>query len=193
MPTGDVLNGFELLADGNFLADAGDLLDYFEEHYIGRKRPTGERRVPLFPSRVWNVHERFLRALPRTNNNAEGWHRRFSATVACHHPTIWKFLKAVKTEQTLTQQRVAQLTAGDHGPPRKRKYVKLDRRLQRLCQTFEDREPLEFLRGIAHNFKSFFLEDGYDVHLYRVHNITRFCVFQNFEAFTNLLSVMYQH
>ena len=82
VPTGDVFDGFELLADGNFLADAGGLLDYFEEYYIGRKRPTGERRVSLFPPRVWNVHERALRALPRTNNDAEGYGTGVSAQLS---------------------------------------------------------------------------------------------------------------
>ena len=52
-----------------------DLLDYFEDTYIGRYRLNAPRRPPMFPSALWNMYHRTDDELPRTNNNVEGWYR----------------------------------------------------------------------------------------------------------------------
>ena len=41
----------------------------------------------------------FHKALPRSTNLIEAWHRGFQSTCVCHHPTIWKFIDFLKTEQ----------------------------------------------------------------------------------------------
>lgn len=45
------------------------------------------------------MRERTLAGDHRTNNNCEAWHRRFSATIQCHHPSFFKFIKALQKEQ----------------------------------------------------------------------------------------------
>ena len=55
---------------------AGNVIDYFEDTYIGRLRPGGHRRAPLFDLALWNMYEQTIGDLPRTNNAVEGWHRR---------------------------------------------------------------------------------------------------------------------
>ena len=57
--------------------DEQPVLDYFETNYIGELR-RGRRLLPLFLHELWNMHNRILNELPRTNNNLEGWHTRFS-------------------------------------------------------------------------------------------------------------------
>ena len=49
-----------------------ELLDSFEDTYIGRVGRNGNRRVPRFPIRMWNMYERALQSLRRTNNAVEG-------------------------------------------------------------------------------------------------------------------------
>jgi len=75
VPEADVIERFELLEQSDsFPQEADAVLDYFEDYYIGRRRH-GQRRTPMFPIPLWNVHESTLEGLPRTNNTIEGWHR----------------------------------------------------------------------------------------------------------------------
>ena len=79
VPYNDVINSFVTLCQeirNNFNADADDLLEYFEDTYIGRFRQNAPRRNPLFNINLWNIH-RTDQELPRTNNSVEGWHRSF--------------------------------------------------------------------------------------------------------------------
>ena len=68
------------------------LSKYFEETYIGLRNANGSRNPPLFPIHLWNIFHLVPQGLPR-------WHRGFLTTCGCHHPTIWKFIEALKTEQ----------------------------------------------------------------------------------------------
>ena len=67
--------------------EANGVADYFEKYYIGQIQG-GQRRQPLFPIVLWNVNQQVLAYRCRTNNCIEGWHRRFSSELACHHPTV---------------------------------------------------------------------------------------------------------
>ena len=71
--TTDVIRAFESLSD-NFPLDAPAraTIDYFKHTYVGRLRPGGQRRDPLFPSTVWNMYEQTLQGLSRTNNAVDG-------------------------------------------------------------------------------------------------------------------------
>ena len=60
---------------------AGNVIDYFEDTYIGRLRPGVHRRALLFDLALWNMYDQTIGDLPRTNNAVEGWHRRFQANV----------------------------------------------------------------------------------------------------------------
>ena len=70
VPTGDVATYFEAVED-DFPNDAEAILAYFEHSYIGTLRPNGQRRTPLFPIALWNVHDRTLMGEDRTNNAQE--------------------------------------------------------------------------------------------------------------------------
>ena len=53
VPTTDVIRAFESLSENLPLdAPAQAIIDYFEDTYIGRLRPGGQRRDPLFPIRI---------------------------------------------------------------------------------------------------------------------------------------------
>ena len=96
---------------------------------------------------MWNVSARVAEDLPQSNNHVEGWHHRFAFTLAYHSPTVWKAVDAIRAEQALTVCPLTQLQEGDHPQGKKRKYARIDRRLQRLLDTLEDHEALDFLSG----------------------------------------------
>ena len=47
VPEPDVINAFEAVSE-DFPLDTQEVIDYLEDPYIGRLRPGGHRRVPLF-------------------------------------------------------------------------------------------------------------------------------------------------
>lgn len=54
------------------------------------------RRRPLFEPNIWSVHERVLNNQDRTNNYAEAAHRRMQSEIDMDHPSIWKFIDAIR-------------------------------------------------------------------------------------------------
>ena len=69
MPPGNVIAGFEELSDLTRDTDQGkmdDLLEYFEETYIGWYHRNAERRPPMFVLNLWNMFHRTFDGLPRT-------------------------------------------------------------------------------------------------------------------------------
>ena len=86
---------------------------YFEETYIGKRLHDQSRRVPPFPTRIWYMYQWVLQQLARTTNPVEGWHNAFQTSIACSHPTIGKFLKALQREQYLQEAFVTKWEAGE--------------------------------------------------------------------------------
>jgi len=70
------------------------------------------RLRPSYPVEIWNQYDSVLQDVPKTNNNIEGWHRRFSSLLGAQHPTIWKFIDVLKKEESLTEFQINQYAAG---------------------------------------------------------------------------------
>ena len=114
LPIEDVLDAWiELKPTIPF--DMDDFARYFEYTWIGT---TGQRA--LFPPSAWNHHDASLALLPRSSNMAEGWHNGFRSLVRCSNPTIWSFLDALKLEQRLTDQKIAERLLLHPAPPDRR-------------------------------------------------------------------------
>ena len=96
-----------------FPENAYPLCKYFEETYIGLMNLNGDRNPPLFPVDLWNIFHLVPRGLPRTTNLVEAWHRGYLTTCGCHHPTIWKFIKALKTEQANVELKHVRYICGE--------------------------------------------------------------------------------
>ena len=75
--------------------------------------------------------------IPRSSNIAEGWHHGFHSMLSCYNPTLWKFLDALKSEQALTDQKLAQRKLRQLPEPRAPKRIKYDQRLQKIADDFE--------------------------------------------------------
>lgn len=131
-----------------------DLLNWFEDNYVGRPGRRGNaRRPPIFAVEMWNLYDRVLQNVDRTNNHSEAANRRLQNELGMDHPTIWKFVEALKKIQKGRDLHLQQIIAG-HGPQAKlRKYVQADERISRLVNDFYNRNILDFLRGISYNFE----------------------------------------
>ncbi|KRZ10646.1 hypothetical protein T11_4924 [Trichinella zimbabwensis] len=90
-----------------------ELFNYFEDTWIGRLRRQN-RQAPYSPINIWNVFEAVTSNMARTNNDLEGWHRAFSNTIGCRHPSVWKFNDVLKKEHGLNMAKIEQLVAKVH-------------------------------------------------------------------------------
>ena len=110
------------------------------------------RCSPLFPLHIRNVYERCMNNEDRTNNHAEAAHRRLQNELGMQHPTIWKFIDSLKRVQRRRDLYYEQLIAGQTPPIKLKKFREADARIKSVVLQFENRNILEYLRGIAHNF-----------------------------------------
>jgi hypothetical protein len=153
VPTADVVTAFEDLTQRcQYPDDAQPVVDYFEDTWIGRPIRGSRRRQPLFAHEVWNCYNSVNDNIPKTNNSVEGWHRSFNEMVSCNHPTIWKFINALKLEQSRNDLMIEQFIAGRVAPPPKKKYRDCAQRIIQVVSSYNQQNLLDYLRGIAHNY-----------------------------------------
>ena len=129
------------------------ILDYFEDTFIGRPTRRNGRHAPRFPLELWKVYDRVETGLPRTNDNAEGWHRSFQSGVGAHHPNFWRFLDVFKREQSLNQLNINQMITGFDPPPQRRQYTNAGQRIAAIVGDFPNRHILTYLGGIAQHWQ----------------------------------------
>ena len=154
LPAGDVIEGFEELVDiVRILYDdvADDLLQYFEDTYIGRYRKNAPRRSPLFAINLWNMFNRAGHELPRTNNSVEGCHRSFQGHLSACHPVFWKFLSLLQKEENMIRISIVQHLAGHPAPPPRQRYLDSSQRILRILDDYPNEQRLQYLRAIAPN------------------------------------------
>ena len=142
LPPEFVFSSSELLKV-NFPIEALPLYSYFENTYIGKRDESefGHFNSPLF---------QFI-CIPTTNNLVEAWHRTFGVTVACHHPTFWKFCDSLIVEQVSVELRQAQYFTGK--PQKKsKKSLENESTLVHLVMNYFTRPVMTYLKSIAFKF-----------------------------------------
>ena len=97
------------------------------------------------------MHNRVLNELPRTNNNLEGWHTRFSTMFRQTHPSIWEFIDTLKLDASHNRMLIAQMLAGAAPPPQKRVYRDVNACIATLVQGYNNGNIIPFLCGISYN------------------------------------------
>ena len=107
----------------------------------------------MFAHVLWNVYLATADGTSRTNNAIEGWHQRFIVLVAAHHPTIWKFIETIKSEQSHTDHKLNQNEAGAAVQNKRRKYMdsNSNTRLFNIIEKHGTIPVMQYLLGIAHN------------------------------------------
>ena len=152
LPSNLVPHYFEVLSD-DIPAVLEPLYNYFEDNYLGRPARHGQRREPDFAIEMRSMYERAELGLPRTNNAVEGWHRAFQNTVGYAHPTVYKLINSMGLEQSHTENLKAKIDAGQNVARKNQKYVRVATAIRRLVDNFNQRQPLDYLRGISHNIE----------------------------------------
>ena len=87
-----------------------DILHLLKDNYImGQRRGRG-RAPPLHHIQSWNVYERTVQGIPRTNNTAEAWNRRWKVIVGKAYPDIIAMLEKMKkeVEYSVTQRELVE-------------------------------------------------------------------------------------
>lgn len=152
VPPRNVVSAFEDLVE-ICPDELNELVDYWEDNYIGRQR-RNRRSEPRFLIQIWNMYDRVVDGLPRTNNSVEGWHHAFQKTVDCHHPSIFKLIDHFRQEQNTIELFIQRYNSGVRAPEAsKKKYAELNRRLKTLVANYINMNILDYLRGIAHNLE----------------------------------------
>lgn len=149
VPTKYVQTFFDALSD-SFPEEATEVLDYYEETWIGMVR-RNRRRPPLFDWEMWNCTDNVLNSQPKTNNHIEGWHLAFESQLSASHPTIWKFIAAIQREQSLSEFKISQFNSGTPATSRKVKYMQLNTKLKNIIDQLSPEDPLKYLNSIACN------------------------------------------
>lgn len=107
----------------------------------------------LFHSYVTVVTFVVFTDLPRTNNSVEGWHNALRSFIGHSHPNIFKFIDNIKSEQSLQEMKISQISASQEAPPSKKKYTLLDERIKKIALKYERNKVEEYMRSIAHNIQ----------------------------------------
>ena len=129
-----------------------EILNYFENHYIGRFRRNAPRRPPLSSLNIWKMFRRMQYELPRTNNSIERCHGTFQANVSACHPKIYRFLDILKREESMARVSMLQALGGHPPPPVRQQYVDCNERILRIVNNNSpNMAPMRYIRSIAHN------------------------------------------
>lgn len=151
VPIEELENALEVLSE-NLPNQLTPILDYFEDYYVGRIQRNNRRRRPTFKPEMWSCYARTLNNEGRTNNFAEAAHRRLQSEFGVSHPTLWKFIDGLRRVQKTIDQCYEQFVRGDEPPHKRNKYLRADMRIKVIVEDFENREIMEYLKGVAHNF-----------------------------------------
>ena len=68
------------------------------------------------------------------------------------HPNIWKFIDGIRSVQKGHDLVYEQFVRGDQPPAKCRKYVAADVRIRTIVERYRERNIIEYLREISHNF-----------------------------------------
>ncbi|XP_060855183.1 uncharacterized protein LOC132932847 [Metopolophium dirhodum] len=121
----------------------------------GRPRREPVYTPPLFPPELWSVAERLSSGLPRTTNTAESWHGKLNRLIS-PHPELHKLIKTLQSTQNETEAVIEMLLYGHSNKKMKIQVQSHNIRLKKVQQRFladPGYDLLEYLRGIAQNFK----------------------------------------
>uniref|UniRef100_A0A914W7H6 MULE transposase domain-containing protein n=1 Tax=Plectus sambesii TaxID=2011161 RepID=A0A914W7H6_9BILA len=129
------------------------LITYFDKHYMGQVVGRRRRR-PTFPQDLWNMYDRTVQGLPRTNNSVEAYHRSLNTHFAVSHPSMWVACEKIQSYQQKLDSDYEEIIAGQH-PVRTRpgsKWIKAEKRKHKCVLAYSTvTNKLDYLRGIAHN------------------------------------------
>lgn len=118
---------------------------YYESTWVGTSSSN-----PHFSHSIWNFYDSTLMLLPRSTNIAEGWHHGFNSMLSCHNPTLWKFLDCLKSEQDLTDLKMARRLMQEPPEPRAPKWVRYEGKLQKILEKYDTySDTMDYLKAVG--------------------------------------------
>ena len=163
VPIDDVVWAFESLQKQS-PESFKPILSYFERTYIGKLVENSKtfRETPRFTIDSWNLFDRVMNKLPRTNNALESWHSARKADVK-KNLTLNRLVALLKDEQAKTDTELTSLNAGNFKKKNK-DYVFKDENLYNLCSVYKKKNIIDYLNNISLNFRLdlVFLDDEDD-------------------------------
>ena len=125
VPEDDISSAWEVLKP-TIPCEMANLTQYYESTWIG----TPDSPAKIDPA-CWNHPDPAFAGLPRRSSNiAEGWYLGFKSLVQCTNPTLWTFFDALRLEQGLTDQRIAERLMLRAPEPRPKKWIEVDQKLE---------------------------------------------------------------
>lgn len=121
-----------------------ELLNYFETTYIQRRGG----RPGRYKIKMWNMYDRVMDNLPRSNNSIESWHSQIHSVLSCASPTMWKCLNFFQKEFQYQEIKINILNRGEVFP-QKKKYKDNDDKIRRLVEKFEEKDPIDYLSALT--------------------------------------------
>lgn len=176
VPVSDVTKCYAVIVDDfeDFEEEDYPLLDYFERVWVGQKKDRGlcsfkciylmssiihnpylgiQRGQPKFSLQLWNMYERVIHDLSRSNNSVEGWDHAFNNRVSIKHPSTVKLTKCILREQSQFEVDIERLRAGALPEKKKKVYADLDARLKTVTLSYNIYDIEDYLNRIAMNLK----------------------------------------
>ncbi|CAF1527946.1 unnamed protein product [Adineta ricciae] len=133
VPVDDVTQAYSSMII-DFDHDVDELLEYFEKTWVGQRKTRGSRRTkPQFPIPLWNVYDRVIRDLPKSNNSVEA--------------------NCILREQSKFEIDIEIIRVGQEPKPKKKIYATLDSRLKRIIATYNFESINDYLGRVAVNVK----------------------------------------
>ena len=80
------------------------ILNYFEQNYLGLAQPDGTRTGFKYSIEHWNQYAMVLvdADYPRTSNMVEGFHSGFKSKVNRPKPSVHEYFRAIRDQQVTT-------------------------------------------------------------------------------------------
>ncbi|KAF0711276.1 E3 SUMO-protein ligase KIAA1586-like [Aphis craccivora] len=102
VPKDDIISSYNVLIESNYYTENEEILeqflDYFKNTGIGKLDRKRRRKQPTFEIEMWNCFLRREQDIASTNNSFEGWYNCFTSIISGKHPSIWRFIEALKKE-----------------------------------------------------------------------------------------------
>ena len=109
------------------------------------------QKKPQFDHELWNIHDRVVANIPRSNNSVEGWHNTFANRVAISHLNIVKLAEKIRREQSKFEVDMGKILKGHDIKTKKACYRRLDQCITRLVTSSEPSQLDQFLKNMAAN------------------------------------------
>lgn len=116
-------------------------LDYFVDQWMENDN---------LPPAAWNVYGQ----RHRSNNPVEGWNSKFNKQVGVNHPNVYFLVNKLKYDAEEVNAKIMAQDLGLEGQKRRKKYIKLDSRIQTIISRYEQNNNLfQCMRALAYATK----------------------------------------